>query len=654
MDRHDGIPRGGDQDAPYFGELTVDGELSEPDYRLEIDNEIIAPMDALHEEVYFGTIEFFHLIGRHSRGQDLTFPGRVIPRMRAKSDGSAGRARITLTGFATQRPAVVVAYTERSGATGEIRLDISKTSMERPSARQAGVSVGEAGLSHLALRVRVDTDADERERLLGMAPPERVDETMVSAAQVVATIQNIEALRGSGMYGSALAYPGLGRIDVWAEWSHEQDPDSRRSVSLAANGTPAPLPNWRALLADDFDPNELTSDAFKESGDRIVQWNEPIPPPEGHRMLAQMAASFDAASMYRAGESYLGKTTWAIDLMSPVTTTHWSHAKATTFKPTVVYSARQHANEVSSTSHVLRHAELLLTDPEQRRKLDRVNVVVHPFTNADGAQLAYDLYTQTPDYILHAGYLGSLGMDATSGSRDDHPIYPESKVRGRLWAQWLPDIFLNPHGYPSHQVVQLFSEYTGLVRRGRVTERNWGFNKGWFMPGFGYVDDPRFPRHKDAAFALRDYITRGINSNPSVFDMNQRSYARYRRYGAEYDADVFRIPLVDDVLIEMPLKGSRGEPGGRGYNPNVTIWSGTTEAPDETAYGPWMELVASAGLSWDQAILDYLYEGDHTVKRTGSTFFGGVTLRMNRPRPPEDPKDEEKADSPSGPSETLH
>ena len=60
------------------------------------------------------------------------------------------------------------------------------------------------------------------------------------------------------------------------------------------------------------------------------------------------------------------------------------------------------------------------------------------------------------------------------------PIYPESTVRRlRLWEMWLPDIFLNPHGYPSHQLVQLFSEYTGLVRRGRITERNWSMNKGW-------------------------------------------------------------------------------------------------------------------------------------------------------------------------------
>jgi hypothetical protein len=533
---------------------------------------------------------------------------------------------------------VVVRWEDADGATGEERLDIPRIDMERPSARLARVRAGAAGIEHLAVRVRVDSDADLRDSLVTLARPLRVDEEMISAEQVEAVLAELEGLRAAGLYPSALAWPGLGTLEVRAEWSHEEDPEARRTALLAANGTPEPLPDWRSHLPD----------GWSYDGERIVQWEEPIPPDEGNEMMAKMAAAFPEATMYRVGESYLGREIWALDLMPPVEASHWSRAKATTVKPTVIYSARQHANEVSSTSHVLRWAELLLTDPEERPKLDRVNVVVHPFTNPDGAQLAYDLYRLTPDYILHAGYLGPLGQDITSGSGDDHPLYPESRVRGRLWEAWLPDVFLNPHGYPSHQVVQLFSEYQGLVRRGRVTERNWGFNKGWFMPGFGYVDSPRFPRHKDAAFRIRDYITRAINAEDDVVGLNRRAYDRYRRYGRAFEPDVYRIPLVDSVLIEMPLEGSSGQGGG--FNPRVTVWSGTTEAPDETAYGAWMEIVAAAGLAWDRALTDYLAEGKHEVERSGSTFFGGVTLSMDRPRPPEEEGEEpqEAAADPAG------
>ena len=127
----------------------------------------------------------------------------------------------------------------------------------------------------------------------------------------------------------------------------------------------------------------------------IVQWDTPIPPPEAYEILAKMSA-FKEATVYKVGQSYLGKDVWAMDLMPPVEASHWSQAKQTTLKPTVVYSARQHANEVSSTSHVLKMAELLLTDPVYREKLNKVNVVIHPITNADGAQLAYDLQKINP------------------------------------------------------------------------------------------------------------------------------------------------------------------------------------------------------------------------------------------------------------------
>ena len=375
------------------------------------DKELIAPMDALHEEIYFGTLEFFHLIGRNARGQDLTYPGRVIPVMRPKGDGEPGRASVKFSGFATNRPAVVVSYREASGEIGDMRLDIPKITMERPSARVAKVRVGDPGVTRLDLRVRVDSEVDEREQLLMLATKEQVDERMISAAQVAVTLANIEAMRTAGMYASSLAYHGLGEIVVHAEWTHDDDPESRQTVTLAANGNAGPLPDWSALVPKDWE----------YSGERLVQWDSPIPPPEGHRVLAQMASAFDDATMYRVGESYLGKETWALDLMPPIQTTHWSQAKASMFKPTVMYSARQHANEVSSTSHVLRLAELLLTDPEQRKKLDKVNVVIHPFTNPDGAQLAYDLFEITPELILHAGYLAALGMDPTSGSGQDFP-----------------------------------------------------------------------------------------------------------------------------------------------------------------------------------------------------------------------------------------
>ena len=164
--------------------------------------------------------------------------------------------------------------------------------------------------------------------------------------------------------------------------------------------------------------------------------------------------------------------------------------------------------------------------------------------------------------------------------------------------------------------------------------------RGWFMPGFRYVDDPDFPDHKDAAFEIRDRITEKINALPEIKALNERAYDRYRRYAFEWDIDNFKMDFTNDVLIYTSVTGSSG--GGSGMNnPHVTIWSGTTEAPDETAYGDWMKLVASAGLAWDKALLEYLLEGDHEIERTENEFAGGVSFKIHRPRPPKREEDGE-------------
>jgi hypothetical protein len=555
--------------------------------------------------------------------------------MHPKADGTAGRARISVTGFDAPHPSVVVEYVERSGRRGELRLDVPKIAVERPQALAAAVRAGNDGIERLELRVKVDTERDEREALIARAAEERVDRTMISAEQVNAAIVNLGQLRAAGLYRNALAYHDLGGLKVSVGWEHEPRPAADIVATIEGNGNPAAWPDIATYRTD--------STASGSSGP-FVQWDTPIAPPEAYAILAKMSA-FKEATVYKVGESYLGKDVWAMDLMPPVAASHWSQAKQTTLKPTIVYSARQHANEVSSTSHVLRMAELLLTDPVYREKLNKINVVIHPITNADGAQLAYDLQKINPTYMLHAGYLGALGVDVTSAQWDTDPIYPESGIRPKIWRTWLPDIFLNPHGYPSHEWVQLFSEYAAWVRTRAVETRDYWTMRGWWMPGFAWLDDPRYPRHKDEQMKLLQMITQYARASADTVALNERAYNRYKRYSFDFDQKNFKLDFTNGVLIYKSIKGARANPQSQDFmarNPNVTIWDGSTEAPDETARGDWMKLVANAGLQWDKAILDYLVQGRHEVERKVDPFWGGVSLSMNRPRPPKPPKPAEE------------
>jgi hypothetical protein len=614
------------EDAPFFGELTVDLTLSEPEYRLPVDQEQISSMEALHEEIYFNTLHFFDVMGRFTRGSGLAYPGRVIPIVHPKADGKAGRAKISVTGFDASRPSIRVEYVERGGRRGEVRLDIPKIATERPQTLAATVRVDRDGIERLDLRLKVDTEKDERDALVKRTAEERVDRTMMSAEQATAMFANLSKLRAAGLYRDSLAYHDLGALRVAIAWEHESKPGTEVVATLEPNGTPAPFPDIKKYAPAD------------------VQWDTPIPPPEAYGILAKMSA-FKEATVYKVGQSYLGKDVWAMDLMPPIEASHWSQAKQTTMKPTIVYSARQHANEVSSTSHVLRMAELLLTDPAYREKLKKVNVVVHPITNADGAQLAYDLQKINPTHMLHAGYLGSLGVDVTNAQWDADPLYPESGIRPKIWRTWLPDVFLNPHGYPSHEWVQLFSEYAAWVRTRSVETRDYWTMRGWWMPGFGWLDDARYPRHKDEQMKLLNMITEYVKAVPGTVALNERAYDRYKRYSFDFDQKNFKLDFTNGVLIYKSIKGARANPQSPDFmtrQPNVTIWDGVTEAPDETARGDWMKLVANAGLQWDKAILEYLVTGRHEIERKVEPFWNGVSLTMNRPRPPKAPKDAEK------------
>lgn len=168
------------------------------------------------------------------------------------------------------------------------------------------------------------------------------------------------------------------------------------------------------------------------------------------------------------------------------------------------------------------------------------------------------------------------------------------------------------------------------------------------MPGFGFVDDPKFPRNKAAQESLRQFITERINAAPDVKALNTRSYARYQRYTTAFDPNLFKVNFTNDVLIYSSMKGQKRSAASQSFmvrQPNITIFDGSTEAPDETAHGDWMKLVATAGLTWDQAMLDWLIAQPHHVDRTGSNFAGGVSLTMDRPRPPKPPKEKRAEDT---------
>src|SRR6185312_4578260 len=142
---------------------------------------------------------------------------------------------------------------------------------------------------------------------------------------------------------------------------------------------------------------------------------------------------------------------------------------------------------------------------------------------------------------------------------------------------------------------------------------------------------------QDVIFSLRDRIVAAERGVPGLLPLENRMNARYQRWGQAFQPDNMQQPVVHGIRIYMALKGQlgpgRGGMAGPGATAAVTWDQGYTEAPDETAHGDYMKLVASAGLAYDQVHLKYLALGKLRITRGEKESAQGVTWSVTRARP---------------------
>ena len=630
MAQNDGDPKLEYQ--PLFDTLRLKIHLSEPDYDLGLDHERISSLEALQEDTFYSTQNFFYMLGTLDSTGLFDYMGRVIPIVYPSTDGEDGHVQIDFYAKDGPHPLVSMNWTDTAGKTHEETRDLPALQTGMPRLVAARVKAGESGVESLTWELPVDSQEDHYRDWITKEAANSVEHTMFSAEQAEGQIHWLESMRSAGLYADSLAYPDLEKLVMEFQLP--------RPLRAAENSRPAlvhaewavPKPATLRPQITDYAPAAMPSNA----AEHLVSWQEPIGPEQSAEILARLA-KFPGVTVYWMGRSYLGENIWAADVMEPSPAELRSQAKEETLKAVIVYSGRQHANEVSSTSHVLRLAEELVRDPGMRAMLKKVNVVIHPIDNPDGANLSIDLMHVDPDFLVHPGYHGALTADVQSGLWETDPIYPESRTRRQLWEQWLPDAFINPHGYPSHEWVQPFSGYAAwMIRRQSVESgRTWWIPRGWFT-SLGYLDGADYPNNKDIAYELRERIADNFAAVPGAMALEDRMNSRYDRYGVPWEPRSFQEQIYKGVRIYMSLKGVGAAPGGEGFMarfPKVTWDEGYTEAPDETAHQDYLQLLASMGLAYDKAHLTYLDEGAFKITRTEKDYSNGVTWKVERERP---------------------
>jgi len=95
-------PEGGTTQA-FWEEIRLEVALEETDVRLKLGAERICPMEALHEDLYFGLLNFFNNFAREHKLSPAIQFGRILPLVSARLKGARPSARMTARPF--QRPA---------------------------------------------------------------------------------------------------------------------------------------------------------------------------------------------------------------------------------------------------------------------------------------------------------------------------------------------------------------------------------------------------------------------------------------------------------------------------------------------------------------------------------------------------------------------
>ena len=572
---------------PFFHTLKVEAWLSEPDERVGVDEEMVSSIESLHEDIYFNSLDFFN--GMVPRGGEKIptearyttrtgAPGSILPFIHPGKPGEAPRAKFTFLGNHAKDNSATLRWAE--GDDGKTTISLPK--VEAKNVKLTGMVIGVSGIEACIVEAE-------------MPGPEIIG--LFSAGLVP-----MSGGSDPGAKDMLFDDPNLGEVRLALTAG-----DARRTLSISSHGEAVKEPELLAPVP----------------GEQLIPTDRIIYPEESNE-LVRMLGTFTGFRAYRSGTSFQRRDVYSLEITAPTESTHISLAKLITDRPTIMIIGRQHANEVSSTSHILRLGELLATDPAYAEYRNKLNIVLHPTENPDGAALDRQLVEINPLHMNHAARYSALGVELGTQHTQPDTLLTEALVRTRLWARWLPDIFLNCHGYPSHEWVQSFAGYSPYQFR------DYWIPRGWFVY-LTSVDDPRRPDSRRAGRALPRYIDDSLTADPEMAATNKRIYERYWRWAGRWQPHVVRYELHGDTLIFADRTSSvPRKPSARS---DVTVLEGITEAMDETPDSRWMEVVVAQGLAYLEAHLKLLVESKYEVEKIEEESGGRVHRTVFRHRP---------------------
>lgn len=405
---------------PFFSQLKMEIELSEPDYPLQSRQDIFSSLDGFHEDLYFVGLDYFKNYGLEKAGEVLDSPGLLLPILHNRS--GAPHMKVTL-------------YRQKAPAPSYISSDGTTCTLQRKNPVYVWLRAMEA-------------EADGRRAVLRIRGAEE--------AVCAGWAQAYADLTQRGLLSLPKRITGVQTL----VFEFESDAGTIQTVSLPACAAEVP-PKDRDIRTMDLAEESVLG---YEQTTALLHKLERVP----------------GLAVYPIAVSYTGRTVYAVEI-EPHGEGYISRTKRMARYPSVYINARHHANEVSSSNAAFRLIRRILTEKDLQEAVQAMNLVIVPMENVDGAALHYELQKEHPHWKYHVSRFNALGKEFFYETDNPETIHTEALGFKRLYETFSPDILIDNHGVPTHEWDQPFSGYTSPSYKGFWLPRSLLYGYFWYV-----------------------------------------------------------------------------------------------------------------------------------------------------------------------------
>ena len=331
--------------------------------------------------------------------------------------------------------------------------------------------------------------------------------------------------------------------------------------------------------------------------------------------------------IFRTAVSYAGRECYGIWL-KPEYEGYLSMTKYLTNRPSEYINARHHANEVSSTNAAFILLRTLLTDKAYENLTEKLNLIIVPMENVDGAAIHYELQKEHPYWSFHVARFNSIGKEFCYEYYQSDVLNTEALTATRIYEKYIPDIMVDNHGVPSHEWEQQFSGYTSPAYKGFWLPRSLLYGYFW------YISNPEFSQNIPVNKRIEDVVADKIAEDAEMRRWNKEWSAQFEKYAHAWMPLLFPADYYKEMInywVPYALEPKNIYAANR--YPWITTVSYTSEVADETAQDEYINLCARAHVAHDEAIIQMLMEASCKYSYGMKCVDGKVFAEYYRQRP---------------------